>query len=51
MMIQPTQEQLELRKKMDNAKTKEEMQKAKEEYVSYLLKRREELKDLYKWFC
>ena len=46
MMLQPTEKQIKLREKMNNAKTESEKEKAKKELIAYLKKRdEEELKD------
>lgn len=44
-MLQPTEEELELQKKVDEAKTEEERKKAEEELKAYLIKFFEENKN------
>ena len=46
MMLQATEKQIELHKKLNSAKTESEKEKAKKELIAYLKKRdEEELKD------
>ena len=45
MMLQETEEEKELYKKIDEAQSEEERKKAVEELRAYLIKRKEEFKD------
>ena len=45
MMLQPTEEELELYRKLDDAKNAEERKEIEEELKACILKKREKLKD------
>ena len=45
MMLQPTEEELKLQKKVDEAKTEEERKKAEEKLKEYIIKFFEKNKD------